>query len=243
MAAPKRGNGIGVESKRGTPGEIGPAGAQGVPGLPGVPVDVFGGPTIDPTKNVLDLVEAERRRQDGIRDEVGKRYDTEIRHLERTAIMRADHAKEIRTLEAERLDKIRQIDVVAVNTAADRAAAAIQALAVTAAANAENLRNALNATAATIASQLSQTVQGINERLAALEKANYEGQGRQAVSDPAISEMLNEVKNLRLVASDTGGRRQGQITAQALISWALGIIVSLIAIGSVVVSIAVAVLK
>jgi hypothetical protein len=34
----------------------------------GIPVDAFGGKTIDPTKNVLDLVDAANRRQDDLRN-------------------------------------------------------------------------------------------------------------------------------------------------------------------------------
>jgi len=224
MKTHERGNGIAVKSARS-----------------GLPVDFAGEPTIDPTKNVLDLVEAERRRQDDLRAETNRRYDAELLHMEKMAVLRAEHAREIRYLESERLEKIRQIDVVAVNTAADRASAAIQALAVTAAANAENLRNALNTTATTIANQLANTVQGINERIAALEKANYEGQGRSAVSDPAFREMLEEVKSLRTSSADTGGRRQGAISAQAMVTWILGLIVSLITIGGAALGIAYAI--
>src|SRR5678810_209584 len=35
---------------------------------PGIPVDAFGGKTIDPTKNVLDLVDAANKRQDDLRE-------------------------------------------------------------------------------------------------------------------------------------------------------------------------------
>jgi len=41
---------------------------------PGIPVDAFGGSTIDPTKNVLDLVEAQAKRLDG-------RIDSELQGL------------------------------------------------------------------------------------------------------------------------------------------------------------------
>ena len=47
----------------------------------GIPVDAFGGATIDPTKNVLDLVEAQARRLDGERVSDAKRIDAEIAGL------------------------------------------------------------------------------------------------------------------------------------------------------------------
>jgi hypothetical protein len=44
----------------------------------GIPVDAYGGSTVDPTKNVLDLVEAANKRQDDLRQADVKRIDTEI---------------------------------------------------------------------------------------------------------------------------------------------------------------------
>ena len=42
---------------------------------PGIPVDVFGGSTIDPTKNVLDLVNAAVQRQDDLRTGLVQRLE------------------------------------------------------------------------------------------------------------------------------------------------------------------------
>lgn len=162
----------------------------------GLGVDYFGGPVVDPTENVIALTEAANKRQDDLRELNNKLFDCKADCLETVSNIRADHAKElrmqevrwseelekrakeIRESESNRLNAIRQVDVLAVNTAADRAAAAIQALAATTTANAENLRNALNSTATTIATQTSNTVQQITERLAALEKSSYEGKGK-----------------------------------------------------------------
>ena len=47
----------------------------------GIPVDAFGGATIDPTKNVLDLVEAANKRQDDLRLELSQRLHDEISTL------------------------------------------------------------------------------------------------------------------------------------------------------------------
>ena len=44
----------------------------------GIPVDSAGGPTVDPTKNVLDLVEAANRRQDDLRKEIVTRLDNNL---------------------------------------------------------------------------------------------------------------------------------------------------------------------
>jgi hypothetical protein len=68
-----------------------PAWAEGS-GAPGIPVDSRGGPTIDPTKNVLDLVAAAIKRQDDLRDMEAKfqsaMRDAETRRLNELAIQK-----------------------------------------------------------------------------------------------------------------------------------------------------------
>lgn len=56
----------------------------------GIPVDAFGGATIDPTKNVLDLVEAANKRQDDMRASIIDRLDAEITNLKE--MIKEDHA-------------------------------------------------------------------------------------------------------------------------------------------------------
>jgi hypothetical protein len=46
-------------------------------GRPGIPVDSSGGPTIDPTKNVLDLVDASVKRQDDLRAIIARSVEFE----------------------------------------------------------------------------------------------------------------------------------------------------------------------
>jgi hypothetical protein len=148
-------------------------------------IDDSGGSVVDPTENVKALQLASAARQDDLRDLNDRRIDAEIRVLktevnciENIAVLRAEHAKEIRILESDRLEKIRQVDVLAGNTAADRALIAIQTLATSQAAAAETLRSMVTTTATTIAAQTSDTVSQITERIAALEKSSYEGAGK-----------------------------------------------------------------
>lgn len=186
----------------------------------GPAVDAHGNPAIDPTANVIALTDAAVHRQDDLRAAHERFVNAALEHAEHVAVirsahtreliqLRADFAKELAALESSRLNAIRQVDVIAVNTAADRAAAAIQALAATTAANAENVRTALTNTATTIATQTASTVTAITERLAALEKSSYEGKGRQAYADPAMAELLLEVKALRTTSSTNSGTKSG----------------------------------
>ena len=57
-------------------------------GRAGIPVDSFGGATVDPTKNVLDLVEAANKRQDDLRMADVMRLKDEIEGVK-------EHIKEI----------------------------------------------------------------------------------------------------------------------------------------------------
>jgi hypothetical protein len=145
---------------------------------PGIGVDAFGGGVIDPTKNVLDLTEAANQRQDDLRDLTNRYTDARIRALEQIATLRADHAREIRELDADRLEKIRQVDVLNAGAAADRALVAIQTQATVTATNAETLRAMVSTTAATMATQLDQRMGALTDRIAAVEKSQYSGAGK-----------------------------------------------------------------
>src|ERR1700733_9873187 len=77
----------------------------------GLGVDSSGGPVIDPTRNVLDLVAAGNRRQDDLRE-------MESKHVREIMAIRETHAVEVRRAESQRIDAIRQGDVQAVQQTA-----------------------------------------------------------------------------------------------------------------------------
>lgn len=202
-------------------------------GRSGLGIDHFDNPVIDPTANVIALTDAANRRQDDLRELNDRllaahvlRLDAAIDNLKEVGELRASHAREMANAESNRLNSIRQVDVLAVSTAADRAQAAIQALAAVTTQNAENLRNALSATAATIAQQTAGTVNAITERLSALEKSSYEGKGKQAVSDPQIAELVIEMKSLRESRSSVSGKSEGISS-----TWGIVIVVVTMLIG------------
>jgi hypothetical protein len=200
----------------------------------GLGVDASGNPVIDPTENVISLTEAANKRQDDLREAQDKYTTAEIRHLQQIGALRAEHAREIREMESRRLDAIRQVDVNAVKTEADRALAAIQTLAATTTVNAETLRNALTATAAAIAKQTSDTVSQITERIAALEKSSYEGSGKARVADPMMAEMVLELKSLRESRSTGAGKSEGISVFWGVLIAAAGLLLTLLSIGAIV---------
>lgn len=191
---------------------------------------VGGERTIDPTENVKALSAAASLRQDDLRMATDKRIEAELSHLKRISKLRAQYSKEIRDLESRRLDAIRQVDVAATKTEADRALAAIQTLAATTATNAENIRNQMTNTAATIAKQTSDTVSQITERIAALEKSSYEGAGKQAYADPMLAELVAQVKRLTESGAGTTGRTQGIISGRDWLIAAVGLLLTLMTI-------------
>jgi hypothetical protein len=189
---------------------------RGTNGGRGIGVDYQGGPVVDPTENVISLNEAANKRQDDLREANDKYMSARIMHVEEMARLRAEHGKAISELESNRLNAIRQVDQLAVSTAADRAQDAIQTLAATTAANADNVRTALSATAATIATQLTNTVAAITERLAALERSSYEGVGKQKVADPQMERLSALVELLARNQATGAGKSEGT-------QWAIGV--------------------
>lgn len=154
--------------------------------------------TIDPTENVKALSAAASQRQDDLRQLNNERINAEIRvlaekligleqsltekvtGLEKRLVLRAEHATDIRHLETERVNAIRQVDVLAQSTAAQRALEAIQTLAQQTTAERETLRSLVTTSAATLATQNSQDLARINEAISALQKSSYEGAGKGA---------------------------------------------------------------
>lgn len=187
-------------------------------------IDSSGGPVVDPTANVLALVSAAISRQDDLREETNKRYDSELRHLREMATLRAQNGDEIRKLESDRLDKIRQVDVLAGNTAADRALIAIQTLAQSNTTTADTLRAMVDNTAKTIAAQTESAMKGVNERLVMLERSLYEGKGKQTVSDPMMEKLVQRMDSLLESRAATVGKSAGLSLGTSILLGSLGLI-------------------
>jgi len=190
-------------------------------------VDLSVGAVVDPTENVRDLVIAANTRQDDLRTITKELVEAKFEHLQAMAQLRAEHVKELASMESSRLNAIRQVDVLAVSTAADQAQAAIQTLAASTTTNAENIRNALTATATAIATQTANTVNAITERLAALEKSSYEGKGKQTLADPMLVELVAEMKSLRQVTTTNAGKGSGMNAMWGYVVQAIGLLAAL----------------
>jgi hypothetical protein len=139
---------------------------------PGPAVDRTGQPVIDPSRNVLDLVEQRDRRQDDLR-EMQARYVSQIGqmregHAQYIAELRAQYGTELRIGETARIDAIRAVDVGAAAILANQVAA-----------SAEALRGQVEAARQQTATALAAALEPIQKDIQDLRRAQYEAQGKQ----------------------------------------------------------------
>lgn len=200
---------------------------------PGVGVDAAGGAVIDPTQNVLDLVQAAIQRQDDLRAKDKEIADARAEHLKEIADLRSHHAeaerlsaRDLSAAESRRVDAIalaesRRIDALlaasanAVALATTRAELTAAALAERVDTSAKTLATAVETTAKTLAVTVEATAKTLSERIVPLEQARYEGKGKQALADPALMELVSEVKALRTADSTRTGFDAGKAAAIA----------------------------
>jgi hypothetical protein len=138
----------------------------------GPAVDASGQTVLDPTKNVLDLVDAAIKRQDDLRE-------AEAHHVREVGKLREKYAAQLRAAETARIDAIRAVDVGAVNRAAEVAATQAQTLATQVAVSAETLRTQVAATATAGTVALAAALEPIQKDIADLRRAQYEAQGQK----------------------------------------------------------------
>lgn len=178
-------------------------------GTAGIGVDAKGGAVIDPTKNVLDLVESGNRRQDDLRIMNEKYMDAELRHVRDMAELRAQYDKLLREIDTERQQKVREVDVLGGRTEAERSQLAI-----------ETTRKLVETTAATLASQLDSKFSDVIKRIGALELAMSEGRGKQTLSDPMTAQMVDEIKRLRADVTSSAGKGEGM---DKMLAWIMSL--------------------
>ena len=144
----------------------------------------------DPTENVKDNLESERRRQDDLRvmesayiAQIAAIREEHAREMRATARMfedRIDHKEEqIRSAESARIDAIRLVDVAASQRTSEVQAATAQTLAGQVAASAEAMRAQVAAAAEAAARALTTSLTPMLARIEELSRAQYETQGQK----------------------------------------------------------------
>jgi hypothetical protein len=90
-------------------------------------------------------------------------------------------------------------------------------LAAQVAASADALRTLVATTASTMATQTQNLSNQFTDRLALLERAQYENKGRQGVADPVMADLVLEVKKLSESRSVQAGTHEGNTTSWTLV--------------------------
>lgn len=158
---------------------------------PGIPVDSQGNRTVDPTKNVENLVAAEGVRQGELRAADTKRQDDlrEALDLRHTALNNQRDKYEAV------IGDLRSEHATSLNSLRDGLGARIDAIKTD---YEKRIADILERQSDKSAILLSGTVDKLgattNERISAVEKNQYVRGGETSVSDPALTERLNDMK-------------------------------------------------
>jgi hypothetical protein len=163
----------------------------------------------DPSKNVLDLVNAAVKRQDDLREQARsyQKIIDEIR-AERDK-ERADHAKEIRLADSGLYAAIRTVDREDVAKTAASAQTAISTLAKQTTDLASTLQKTLGDTAIAVEQRQSAFASEMSKRISALELQASERQGNQAVAAPIQLEMKETLNRLAAAQQANVGKSEG----------------------------------
>lgn len=189
----------------------------------GLGVDAYGGPVWDPSKNVLDLVEAAIKRQDDLR-ELQAEHQTEKDDL------RYQFYHELRQAETARIDAIRAVDVGAVAAAAQVSATQATTLATTVASSAEALRNQVAAAASAQTVALAAALDPIQKDIADLRRAQYEQQGSQIASpnDLKMDILLERIGKIENIGQGRQDQKAGSTSTITVAIAAVAVVLTII---------------
>lgn len=144
-------------------------------------------PVIDPTANVLKLVEKAVERLDDMAALRAlyqeKLAAAESRRVDEQMALRASSDEKLRDAEAKRIDAIRAVDVGAVAIQNERAVQQASVLANQVSASKDALQALVASTADQLAKNLAASLTQILDRISALEKSQYQIGGRDIQRD------------------------------------------------------------
>lgn len=163
---------------------------------PGPGIDAQGRLVADPTLNVIALVQAGERRQDDLRKSETRRIREQVHMEARIASLRADHARELRTAEADRLDAIRAVDVAAVSAASLVAETRASTLAAQVALSADVMRTQVGAAAQAATEGLTLALAPIQKDISELRQVQYTTAGGKEQSVETRTDTRGRVSNV-----------------------------------------------
>jgi hypothetical protein len=169
----------------------------------GPATDRSNNPVVDPSQNVLALVDAANRRQDDLRDAQETLRLEQLNHIRDVVELTAEHSKELRIAESARIDAIRAVDQGNVTRASEVAAAQATALAAQLQVSAEALRAQVEATRITTADTLAAALSPIQNDVAVLREVQFRQQGERTAGDDPVVKALADLQ--RDLYERTGG--------------------------------------
>jgi len=141
--------------------------------LPGPGVDASGRLVLDPTPNVIAIIEAAVKRQDDLRLK-------DAAHFREIIALREAYDEKLRLAETNRIDAIRAVDQGNVTRASEVAAAQATALAAQLQASAEALRVQVEQTRIQTADTLATALQPLQNDVAVLREVQFRQQGEKS---------------------------------------------------------------
>jgi FtsZ-binding cell division protein ZapB len=152
---------------------------NGTPGSPGIGIDAMGGGVIDPTRNVLDLVRAESKYQDGARDALKELVEIKVDGLRELVKILTDSLVNFqnaqRESETRRIDQLAQTRQEFQNTIRDM------------------LAESVRTTSTLVSTQLVQIQATFDTRVSKLEAGAFTQAGKEQRPDPALAEAMQKV--------------------------------------------------
>ncbi len=177
---------------------------------PGITVDAYGSDAVDPTENVLALVDAQAKSQEKVDEWI-------IKYVEAIATAETRRVNELAEAERRRLDdlaeqkkdydkQISETQTGQMKTTSDLVSTQLDKVTT-------SLSDTINKTADNIAAMLAT----MDKRLSGVEQFRYETGGRSSVSDPAMLQIAADLKELRTQRAETSGAHQQRSDSSALV--------------------------
>ncbi len=150
---------------------------------PGIGIDAHGDPVIDPTANVIALVEANAKAAFALRDADIRFNDAVAAHLKEIAALRSENNKEARAFDREQARNIREVDQANAQATASQILQAVNTNASVAATTALTLAKQVTDTAAAQEARQSARDADTAKRLSAVELSMSKGEGKSGGVD------------------------------------------------------------
>jgi len=182
------------------------------PSAAGAGVDIYGGPVVDPTKNVLDLVRAESKYQDAMRD-AGNDLAEKLRLAEKERIndlAALRHSYDTRIAENLRVEVKTTSEQLAAQLVKETGSLSQQIGALT-----TSFTNQITTLTASFTNQIGALTNALTPRIADLERFRWEQGGKTSVTDPAVSLAISELSKAIIELKSAGSQTTGRTTGHS----------------------------